>query len=181
MARPFYVGISRKLAKRYKDHCSFPFERTHCYIHWIKEEGRLPELTILNQFTSHTDAHKAEITLIRFCVSIGHKLRNDDINPVENTIIECIPYPLDKPRRRMINGYADIEVKKAFHRYEKFRNFHEEKLFRLRHLGNSAVLSKGIKCNCAMCSQLDQEKKDQFQEYRGQQVSFSGQNLNSSS
>lgn len=123
----FYVGITRNLIKRYKCHCTYPYENTHNYIHWIKEAGELPGIHILNCFLTQREAEGAETSLIRHFIHIGNKLCNVDINPPYNRIITCNPYPLLNKKKRLKRKYANDIIRKALETSYSIQYFYGSK------------------------------------------------------
>ena len=114
----FYVGVSQDLLNRYKSHCTEMYGRCYNTIHWIKQDGELPDLNILNSFASIYDAWMAEMSLIRHFVTIKHKLRNIDCNAPFNILIDCIPVKGCNDKVKMKDNYAHAVIKTAFDNYK---------------------------------------------------------------
>ena len=132
----FYVGISTNLLSRYKYHCTSRFETTHKYICTIKQDGRLPELTILNTFPSQMCAESAEIALINHFSSISHKLCNDDRNPAQNRLICSIAATQIKRQPRK---YAESIIAEALNTFNKTQNYYADKRNRFFNVGYTTV------------------------------------------
>lgn len=130
----FYVGISKDPEARYKQHCGYignaglsPSE----FIHWIIENNELPNLTIVNHFNAKSAALIAEYSLIKYFVSINHKLCNLDPNPIYNQRITCRP-PYNSRRKRQPNNYTKF-IKDILIKYHK-ENDHQH---RYHYMGNT--------------------------------------------
>lgn len=165
----FYIGITDWPTYRYQQHCTKGLEvytNVYDYVYWILEQDELPDMLIIDHFTSYGSAEMAEAALIRFHVQLGHKLCNHLHNPQFNKIITCRP---DKPKtNRAKPGYArfvDQKVKDHFKNYGQYNRYLS--------VGYATSISDRVRRNGSMYSQLDRPKEDRKQEDFRQSIDIS--------
>lgn len=119
----FYIGISYYPSARYRQHCTKGQNHdwdVYNYIYWILESNCLPDIHIIDHYTSAKEAEKYERLLIRNYVVMHHKLCNNDHNPISNKLITCIPDKLKSTRNKV--GFAEfvyIKIKEHHNKYGK--------------------------------------------------------------
>lgn len=138
----FYVGISKDVSKRYRYHIGCNDLCTCNIIYWIRRDGRLPTLELLNTARSQKEAEIAETAVIRQLYTMGNKLSNVDINPQQNRIITCSPYPSHERLKRVNPREVKEQIRQAKDRFYKliFSYSHDQK-DRLQYMGYTANVS----------------------------------------
>jgi predicted GIY-YIG superfamily endonuclease len=115
----FYIGITKQLELRYQQHCTgSPGTPTCEYIYWIIQDGERPDMNIINHYGTKGAALLAEYTLLRYFISISHKVCNRYPNPICNRIITCRP-PYTNRKHISKNNYTIFisEKLKSYHKW----------------------------------------------------------------
>lgn len=135
----FYVGITESIWNRYAQHCTINGGICSPHIYWIRLNGELPKLTIINSFQDKFTALNSEDSLIYYFSSINHKLFNIDKNQLKNQRIHCIPDYSIKYKRLKPNVFKNI-CKDALIEFEKRQIYNEG----IRHfsMDNTASVSQ---------------------------------------
>lgn len=136
----FYVGISKNINQRYRNHLSTQDLCTGNIIYWMRRDDKLPGLEILSATNGQKSAAIAETAIIRQLCIMGNKLCNVDINPIYNRIITCNPYPNRERLKRIDKSIVPSILSDAYDRYHKLSFYYNyEQRNRLQYMGYAAI------------------------------------------